>query len=40
MDDIAENFVTECLIKVQFFFESMCEKKSAGWMAKIYKKKY
>ena len=32
------NFVTECLIKVQSFFESMCGKKSSGWMAKIYTK--
>ena len=24
MDDITENFVTGCLIKVQTFFESMC----------------
>ena len=38
MDDITENFVTECLIKVQNFFESICGKKSAGWMDKIYKK--
>ena len=38
MDDITENFVTECLIKVQTFFESICGKKSAGWMDKIYKK--
>ena len=38
MDDIIENFVTECLIKVQTFFESMCGKKSAGLMAKIYQK--
>ena len=37
-DDITENFVTECLIKVQTFFESMGRKKSAGWMDKIYKK--
>ena len=40
MDDITGNFVTECLIKVQTFFESMCGKKSAGWMDKIYKKTY
>ena len=32
MDDITENFVTECLIKVQAFFEPMCRKKSAGWI--------
>ena len=39
-DDITENFVTECLIKVQSFFESYAEKKSAGWMDKIYNKIY
>ena len=37
MDDITRNFLTECLIKVQTFFESMCGKKSAGWIDKIYK---
>ena len=26
MDDITENFVTECLLKVQTFFESICGK--------------
>ena len=42
MDDITENFVTECLIKVQMykpFFESMCGKNSAGWMDTIHTKK-
>ena len=39
MDDITENFVPECLIKVQTFFESMCGKKLGGWMAKIYRTK-
>ena len=34
-DDITENFVTECLIKVKTFFESIAEKKSAGWMDEI-----
>ena len=38
MDDITGNFVTEGLIKVQTFFESMCGKKSAGWMDTILKK--
>ena len=38
MDDITGNFMTECLIKVQTFFESMCGKKSAGWMDTILKK--
>ena len=28
MDDF-ENFVTECLIKVQTFFESICDKKKS-----------
>ena len=40
MDNITGNFVTECLIKVQTFFESMCGKKSAGWIDKIYKKNF
>ena len=31
-DDITENFVTECLIKVQTFFESMSKKKKDSWM--------
>ena len=35
---MTENFVIEYLIKVQTFFESMCGKKSAGWMDKILKK--
>ena len=35
MPGYTENFVTECLIKVQIFFESKRRKKSAGWMAKI-----
>ena len=39
MDDITENWVTECLIKVQPFFESICGKKSAEWMEKFSKKK-
>ena len=30
--------LTESLIKVQTFFESICGKKSAGWMDIIYKK--
>ena len=38
MDDITGHFVTECLLKGQTFFESMCGEKSAGWMDKIYKK--
>ena len=33
-DDITENFVTECLIKVQTLFESICGNESAGWMDK------
>ena len=40
MDDITGNFVTECLIKVHTFFESMCGKKSAGWIDKLYKKNF
>ena len=33
MDDITENFVTECLIKVQTFFESICGKSQLdGWI--------
>ena len=35
---ISPKNVMECLIKVQNFFESICTKKSAGWMDKIYKK--
>ena len=38
-DDITENFVTECLIKVQTFFESICGNSQLdGWI--IFKKKY
>ena len=37
-DDITENFVTECLIKEQTFFESICRKMSAGWMDKFTRK--
>ena len=35
MDDITENFVTACLIKVQTFFESICgniQLESSIWM--------
>ena len=32
--------VTECSIKVQTFFDQYMEKKSAGWMDKIYKNTY
>ena len=38
MDDITRNFVTECLIKVQTLFNQCAEKKSAGWIDKIYQK--
>ena len=43
MVDITENFVTECLLKVQTFFESICGKMFSwkvvyGWMDKITKK--
>ena len=44
MDDITENYVTECLLKVQTFFESICRKmfswKENGiWMDGYQKKK-
>ena len=41
MDDINDNFVTECLIKVQtFFFESICGKgRLDGWI-KLTEKNY
>ena len=33
MDDITESFVTECLIKVQTFFESIRGKNELdGWI--------
>ena len=36
MDNITENFVTECLLKIQtFFFKSICGKnqlKGGFWM--------
>ena len=33
MDDITENFVTECLIKVQTFSEPICGKSQLdGWI--------
>ena len=43
MVDITENFVTECLLKVQTFFESMCRKTFSwkymdGWI-KLTKKR-
>ena len=40
MDDITENFVTESLIKVQTLFESICGKKSVGWMDELTKNTY
>ena len=44
MVDITENLVTECLLKVQTFFDSICGKMYSwkgvyGWMDKITKKK-
>ena len=30
MDDITENFVTVCLLKVQSFFELICRKTTDG----------
>ena len=44
MVNITENFVIECLLKVQFFFESICGKKFNmkvvyGWMDKITKER-
>ena len=39
MDDITENGVTECLTKVQTFFESICGKNQLdGWIK--FTKKY
>ena len=38
MDDITENFATECLINVQNLFRINMQKKSAGWMDKFTKK--
>ena len=37
MDDITVNFVT-AFDQSTNLFESICGKKSAGWMIKIYKK--
>ena len=46
MVDITENFVTECLLKVQTFLESICGNMlslkvvyGSGWMDKITKKR-
>ena len=44
MVDITENFVIECLLKVQTFFESICGKMFSwkvvhGWMDEISKKR-
>ena len=44
MVDITDNFVTECLLKVHTFFESICGKMFSwkvvyGWMDKITKKR-
>ena len=39
MGDITENFVTECLIKVQTFFESIYGKSQLNGWIKFTKKK-